>query len=100
METSTILYITLALIAALGFVFFKYFAGNKKRSGNIFILAGLRFVSVFLLLLLLINPKITQQLLEVEKPLLLIAVDQSASIDHIGKADFIICVPENMTKTY
>lgn len=89
MSLPTVLLITLAAIFALGFVFFKYFAGNKKRSGNIFILAGLRFISVFLLLLLLINPKITQQLLEVEKPLLLIAVDQSASIDHIGKADSV-----------
>lgn len=89
MSLPTVLLIALAAIFALGFVFFKYFSGNKKRSGNIFFLAGLRFISVFLLLLLLINPKITQQLLVVEKPLLLIAVDQSASIDHIGKADSV-----------
>ena len=89
MSLPTVLLIALAAIFALGFVFFNYFFGNKKRSGNIFVLAGLRFLSVFLLLLLLINPKITQQILEVEKPLLLIAVDQSASIDHLGKADSV-----------
>ncbi len=89
MSLPTVFLIALAAIFALGFVFFKYFYGNKKRSGNIFILAGLRFISIFLLLLLLINPRIAQQLLEVEKPLLLIAVDQSASIDHIGKADSV-----------
>ncbi|MGM0390938.1 MAG: VWA domain-containing protein [Bacteroidota bacterium] len=89
MSLPTVLLIALAAIFALGFVFFKYFLGNKKRSGNIFMLAGLRFISVFILLLLLINPKITQQFLEVEKPLLLIAVDQSASIEHIGKADSV-----------
>ncbi|MFO7720548.1 MAG: VWA domain-containing protein [Gillisia sp.] len=89
MSLPTVLLITLAAIFALGFVFFKYFFGNKKHSGNIFVLAGLRFISVFLLLLLLINPKITQKILEVEKPWLLIAVDQSASIDHMEKADSV-----------
>ncbi len=89
MSLPTVFLIALAAIFALGFVFFKYFYGNKKRSGNIFILAGLRFISVFLLLLLLINPKITQQILEVEKPTLLIAVDQSASIENIGRGDSV-----------
>src|SRR5690606_35009611 len=87
MPVTTILLITLAAVFALGFVFFKYFLGNKNTGRNTYILAGLRFLSIFILLLLLINPGIKQRELEIEKPQLLIAIDGSASIDHIEKAD-------------
>lgn len=89
MSITTILLISLAAIVALGFVIFKYFIAAKKRSGSIYFLAGLRFVSIFILLLLLINPKIKQTEFEVEKPQLLIAIDQSASIDYLEKGDSV-----------
>ena len=89
MPVTTILLITLAAIFALGFIFFKYFLGNKNSGTNTYILAGLRFLTIFILLLLLINPGIKQRELEIEKPQLLIAIDGSASIDHIAKADSV-----------
>jgi len=89
MSITTVLLISLAAFVALGFVIFKYFIGTKKRTGSTYFLAALRFVSIFVLLLLLINPKIKQQQLEVVKPQLLIAIDQSASIDYLEKSDSV-----------
>jgi hypothetical protein len=89
MSLTTVLLISLAAVVALGFVIFKYFLGTKKRTGSIYFLAALRFVSIFVLLLLLINPKIKQQEFEVVKPQLLIAIDQSVSIDYLEKGDSV-----------
>lgn len=83
MPVTTIFLITLAAIIALGFVFFKYFLGNKNPGKNTYFLASLRFLTIFILLLLLINPRITQRELEIEKPGLLLAVDKSFSIAHL-----------------
>ncbi len=90
MPTTTIFLVTLAAILALGFVFFKYFYGNKKRSRTTYILAGLRFLTIFILLLLLINPGITQRELEIEKPDLFLAVDKSFSIEHMEQGDNVM----------
>lgn len=87
MPVNTIFLIALAAILALGFVFFKYFMGNKNRGRNTYFLAVLRFISIFILLLLLINPGIKQTTLEVEKPTLLLAVDQSRSIEYAENAE-------------
>ena len=89
MSLTTVLLISLAALVALGFVIFKYFVGTKKRTRSIYFLAASRFVSIFVLLLLLINPKIKQQQFEVVKPQLLIAIDQSASIDYLEKGDSV-----------
>jgi len=89
MSLTTVLLISLAAVVALGFVIFKYFVGAKKRTGSIYFLAALRFMSIFVLLLLLINPKIKQQQFEVVKPQLLIAIDQSVSIDYLEKGDSV-----------
>lgn len=89
MSLTTVLLISLAAFVALGFVVFKYFVGTKKRTGSIYFLSALRFVSIFVLLLLLINPKIKQQQFEVVKPQLLIAIDQSVSIDYLEKGDSV-----------
>ncbi|HZJ35524.1 MAG TPA: VWA domain-containing protein, partial [Gillisia sp.] len=89
MSITTVLLISLAAVVALGFAVFKYFVGAKKRTGSIYFLSALRFVSIFVLLLLLINPKIKQQEFEVVQPQLLIAIDQSASIDYLEKGDSV-----------
>ena len=89
MSLTTVLLICLAAFVAVGFIVFKYFVGAKKPTGSIYFLAALRFVSIFVLLLLLINPKIKQQQFEVIKPQLLIAIDQSVSIDYLEKGDSV-----------
>lgn len=90
MSLTTIFLITLAALFALGFVFFKYFRGNRKPGSSTWFLAIFRFISIFLILLLLINPAIKQLELEVRKPDLFIAVDQSASMEHLEVNDSVL----------
>lgn len=82
MPATTIFLIALAAILALGFVFFKYFLGKSNPGWNTYVLGGLRFVTIFILLVLLINPGIKQRTFEIIKPILLLAVDQSRSIQY------------------
>ncbi|HKJ49413.1 MAG TPA: hypothetical protein VJ973_10005, partial [Christiangramia sp.] len=88
METSTILYIALALIAALGFAFFQYlYPAKKRRPGKDYIFFTLRFISVFLIILLLINPKIKSVDYEIDKPGLILLSDNSQSISYQGQGE-------------
>ncbi len=89
MPVTTYLLICLAALVALGFVIFKYFIAAKKATRSTYFLAGFSFVSLFVLLLLLINPKIKQTQFEEEKPQLLLAIDQSASIEYLEKGDSV-----------
>lgn len=84
MSAITILYIALAAIFALGFSFFQYLFRSRRKGGGRLVLFFLRFFSVFVLLLLLINPKITSTTYEVEKPNLILAIDNSGSISNMG----------------
>lgn len=97
MPVITIFLIALAAILALGFVFFKYFHGIKNPGRTTYILAGLRFATIFILLLLLINPEITQRELEIEKPNLLLAVDKSFSIDFIKEGENVLDFVKEIT---
>ncbi|TBW29314.1 vWA domain-containing protein [Gramella sp. KN1008] len=83
MTIFTIVYITLALIAALGFAFFQYLFGKQHWQRKDYVFFGLRTLSVFLVLLLLINPKITSTEYEIEKPELVILADNSQSITYL-----------------
>ncbi|MFD1096019.1 vWA domain-containing protein [Salegentibacter chungangensis] len=96
MSAITILYIALAAIFALGFSFFQYLFKIKGKGRDGFILFFLRSASVFILLLLLINPKITSRSFEVEKPNLVLAVDNSASVAHLGQADSLLKYAERL----
>lgn len=80
MTTNTILLLLLSLVIAGGLSYFQYFFKAKSKSNVIMLLAFLRFLAIFGLLLLLINPVITKNSLEVTKTPLAIAVDNSSSI--------------------
>ncbi len=80
MTTSTILFILLALIIAAGLSFYQYFYKNNSISKLTWILASLRFVSVFAILLLLINPILRSKTFETIKTPLPIVVDNSSSV--------------------
>ncbi|UMB61259.1 VWA domain-containing protein [Lutibacter sp. A80] len=82
MNTVTILLIILAFTVALCLAFFQYIFKNKEKSQLNYWLSFLRFLSVFTLLLLIINPTIDKNNITVIKPNLLIAIDNSASIKH------------------
>jgi hypothetical protein len=96
MDLSTILFIALAAIFALGFAFFQYLYKTKKRGKDAYILFALRFLSVFVLLLLLINPKFTFTSYTIEKPNLVLAVDDSESIKHLTQEDTLNSIQEKL----
>jgi len=83
MTTNTILLILLSVLIAGGLSFFQYFFRAKNKSKTNLLLAFLRFFSIFGILLLLINPKITSNTFEIVKTPLPIVVDNSSSISEL-----------------
>ncbi|MET6990534.1 VWA domain-containing protein [Sediminicola arcticus] len=80
MQTSSVLYILLAALLAFPIVYVQYFYKNKgSRKLRIF-LSLLRFLAIFGLLLVLINPKLAKTEYEIEKSNLVVLVDNSTSI--------------------
>jgi hypothetical protein len=80
MTTNTILLLLLSLLIAGGLSFFQYYYKVKTKSKMNLVLAFLRFVSIFGILLLLINPIMSRKTLETTKTPLPIVVDNSSSI--------------------
>lgn len=87
MEISTIFYITLALFMALGFAFFQYLYKKENKTRKDYIFFSLRAISVFLIILLLINPKVRSIDYEIDKPELIVLADNSQSVPFLGEAD-------------
>ncbi|WP_276392013.1 vWA domain-containing protein [Eudoraea chungangensis] len=80
MQLQTVLLIILAAIFAFAVVYFQYFYKAIQNKKLQYTLGLLRFVVLFLLLFLLINPKITKNTFVTEKPNLVVLVDNSSSI--------------------
>ncbi|WP_292945194.1 VWA domain-containing protein [Olleya sp. UBA1516] len=87
MSTDTIIYIILAGIIAVLLALFQYYYKTKSASKDNALFAFLRFITLFSVLLLLINPKFEQVEYYTEKPNLILAVDNSASLKHLNQAD-------------
>lgn len=83
MQTIIILYITIAAITALLLALFQYVYKSKIKSNLKYILTALRTISIFGILLLLINPKFESFTFFDEKPTLVVAVDNSESISYL-----------------
>jgi hypothetical protein len=86
MTTATVLFLLLSLVVAGGLSFYQYYYKASYTSKVNVYLALLRFVSIFGILLLLINPVISRKTFETIKTPLPIVVDNSASIADL-KAD-------------
>ena len=86
MNSSTIIFLLVSVVIAGGLSFYQYLYKVKSKSKVTLLLAFLRFVSVFGLLLLLINPIISRKTIETVKTPLPIVIDNSASIKDL-KAD-------------
>lgn len=84
MTAGTILLLLLSLIIAGCLSFFQYLYKVKNKSNVYLFLTFLRFLSIFLILLLLINPIITTSKLEIIKTPLPIVVDNSSSISFLN----------------
>ena len=82
MTFNTILLLLIAILAAAGLSFFHYFYKSKSTSKSTLLitLAILRFLTIFCVLLLLINPIITHNSLQIIKVPLPIVIDNSSSI--------------------
>ncbi|MBP4139000.1 hypothetical protein [Flavobacterium geliluteum] len=80
MTTNTILLLLLSIVIAGGLSYSQYFFKVKNHSKVNVFLAFLRFLVIFALLVLLINPIMTKNKLEITKTPLAIAVDNSSSI--------------------
>ncbi|WP_299781032.1 VWA domain-containing protein [uncultured Formosa sp.] len=87
MPTQTVLYIILAGIVALLLALFQYKYKVKSMSKLYMLFAFLRFITIFSILLLLINPKFEQLELTTVKPKLLVAVDNSNSIVQLEQTE-------------
>ncbi len=93
MTESSIIYIILAFITALLLALFQYIYKSKLNIKLKIVLTVLRTVSVFGILLLLINPKFESKTFYDEKPTLVIAVDNSESVSYLEQ-------DQNAKKTY
>ncbi|MBT8280195.1 MAG: VWA domain-containing protein [Muriicola sp.] len=80
MQTATILGVLLAAFLTLLLVLWQYFYKAKHKGPLRWILATLRFISIFGVLLILLNPKISNVSLQAEKQNLLLLIDNSQSI--------------------
>lgn len=89
MTAETILYICIAAFVSLAAAIFMY--GYKTRySGNLrWVFGVLRFITLFSILVLIINPKFTSNTYTVEKPKLPVLVDNSSSIVELNGEDTV-----------
>ncbi|PHQ30123.1 hypothetical protein [Leeuwenhoekiella nanhaiensis] len=89
MAASTLFFIILFGVIALGAAVFFYFYKPQGSLRLRIILAGLRFLALFALLILLLNPSLKKATYTTLKPKLALAVDNSASIAHLGYGDSV-----------
>ena len=87
MTTSTILLILLSVLISGAVAFYHYLFKADNQNKTNWLLAFLRFISVFSLFLLLINPVISRKTIEINKIPLAIVADNSRSISELKAND-------------
>lgn len=97
MKTETLIYIILAGIGAILLAVFQYYKKEKSMSKLNMLFSFLRFLSIFSVLLLLINPKFEQVRFSIEKPNLVIAIDNSSSIKHLNQDTQVLNLVERLS---
>ncbi|MGI9545674.1 MAG: vWA domain-containing protein [Flavobacteriaceae bacterium] len=89
MQLITVLLVILAAAISLAIVLYQY-PGIRKRHQRFYLsLACLRFLGIFGILLLLINPKFVKDQYFLEKSNLILLVDNSSSISNSGQNDIV-----------
>lgn len=81
MTLNTVILLILSGFAAIALSYFQYFFKAKSKSKANLLLAFLRSIAIFCILALLINPSVIKKSYQVEKPTLIVAVDNSSSIN-------------------
>lgn len=87
MPTQTVFFIILAAIIAAGLALVQYYFGKRQPSWILF--SALRFITYFAVFLLLINPKFRQESFSIQKPSLVVAVDNSSSIKEFEQGEAV-----------
>ncbi|MBT8287867.1 MAG: VWA domain-containing protein [Bacteroidia bacterium] len=84
MEATSIFYIILAGAISFFLAFYQYIFRSERSKVNL-ILSGLRTLTYFTIGLLLINPKFEKASFFVEKPNLVVAIDNSESVKYLNQ---------------
>ncbi|MEM0516781.1 vWA domain-containing protein [Aequorivita flava] len=87
MTTETILYIILAGVVSIALAVFMYGYKSKQTGSLRWIFGILRFITLFSILLLIINPKFKSETYTIEKPKLPVLIDNSASVRELGQTE-------------
>ena len=87
MSIIDITYFILIAILSLSIAIFQYIHSVKKKTNLSYIFLSLRFLSLFLLGILLLNPKFKQKETQLIKPNLAVVVDNSNSIEKLGQTN-------------
>ncbi|WP_026452054.1 hypothetical protein [Aequorivita capsosiphonis] len=87
MSIETILYIIIAGVIAIALALFMYGYRSKQKRSLRWIFGVLRFVTLFSILLLIINPKFKSETYTIEKPKLPVLLDNSASIGELEQME-------------
>ena len=100
MTAETILYIVIAGVIAFALVLFMYGYRSKYPGKLNWLFGSLRFITLFSLFLLLINPKFKTATYTIEKPKLPVLVDNSSSMVELNQgANVLRFVEELRTHT-
>ena len=86
MQTETITYIIISGIIALLLALFQYAYKSKIKGVRSWLLSALRFITLFSIFMLLINPKFDKVTYYNEKPNLVVAIDNSESINYLNQS--------------
>lgn len=90
MSTETILYISIAGVVSIALAVFMYGYKSKQAGWLRWVFGVLRFITLFSILLLIINPKFKSETHTVEKPKLPVLIDNSASVGELGQKDNVL----------
>ena len=96
MTAETILYIIIAGVISLALALFMYGYKTKYSKSLRWTFGVLRFITIFSLLVLLINPKFRSETYSIEKPNLPVLVDNSASIAELKQTDQVSSLLEKL----
>ncbi|WP_297762388.1 VWA domain-containing protein [uncultured Muriicola sp.] len=97
MQTTTLVGLFLAALITLLIVFYQYFYKSKRNRKLQIPLAVLRFIGVFGVFLLLLNPSFTKTSLLSEKQDLIILLDDSYSIKSGDAEDQMVSLRDQLT---
>ena len=89
LETNTIFWLILFFIIGLAVAYFQYYFKQKNQGKYVLVLFCLKTLSMFLLLLMLLNPEISSNTTENKKPKLYLLSDQSKSISYFKENDVL-----------